>query len=76
MNLENLLYKNVKLRPYFGSSQTEVNIQNFEIIKAIGSGGFSTVFLVRFKADGKFYGMKAISKAFISKNKKQRLIIN
>lgn len=34
------------------------------------------MFLVRFKGDGLFYAMKVISKAFVSKNKKQQLIMN
>ena len=46
------------------------------MIRAIGSGGFSTVFLARFKGDGKFYALKVISKSFILKNKKQKLVIN
>lgn len=76
MPLKGLLYRNIKIRPYYGISQSEINIQSFEIIRAIGSGGFSTVYLVRFKADGKFYAMKVLSKSFISKHKKQRLVMN
>jgi serum/glucocorticoid-regulated kinase 2 len=45
-------------------------------VKAIGSGGFSNVFLVRFKGDGLFYAMKVINKSFILKQKKKQLIIN
>ncbi len=42
----------------------------------IGSGGFSKVFLCRFKADGKFYAMKVINKEIIIKNKKKGIIMN
>lgn len=34
------------------------------------------MFLARFKGDGKFYALKVISKSFILKNKKQKLVIN
>ena len=37
----------------------------FEIIKLIGSGGFSKVYLCRFKKDGTFYAMKVIEKDVI-----------
>lgn len=41
---------------------SRVNLNSFEIIKNIGSGGFSKVFLTRFKEDGHFYAMKVIDK--------------
>ena len=48
----------------------------FEIIKLIGSGGFSKVYLCRFKKDGTFYAMKVIEKDVIVKNKKKNIIMN
>ena len=42
----------------------------------IGSGGFSKVFLCRFKKDGQFYAMKVIDKEVIVKNKKKNIIMN
>ena len=39
-----------------------LTLNKFEIIKLIGSGGFSKVFLCRFKRDGQFYAMKVIDK--------------
>lgn len=48
----------------------------FEIIKQIGSGGFSKVYLCRFKKDGTFYAMKVIEKDVIVKNKKKNIIMN
>lgn len=53
-----------------------MNLGSFQILRAIGSGGFSKVFLCRFKGDGLFYAMKVISKSFILKQKKKQLVIN
>jgi serum/glucocorticoid-regulated kinase 2 len=38
---------------------------DFDIIKCLGSGGFSTVFLVRCNFNGKYYAMKLVDKQFI-----------
>ena len=54
----------------------KISLQNFEIIKPIGSGGFSKVFLCRCKFDNNFYAMKLINKDMIVKNKKKRIIMN
>lgn len=51
-------------------------MRSFDIIKCIGAGGFSKVFLVRFKEDGKFYAMKLIDKHFIAENNKQGIVEN
>lgn len=68
--------KTLKLKPYFKVPQSLVDLNSFDLIKCIGSGGFSRVFLARFKGDGLFYAMKVISKSFIAKNKKHQLILN
>ena len=68
--------KSIKLKPYFTTPQSTVDLKSFDVIKCIGSGGFSKVFLGRFKGDGLFYAMKVISKSFIIKNKKQKLVQN
>lgn len=68
--------KTIRLRPYFKVMQSAVDLRSFDLLQCIGSGGFSRVFLVRFKGDGQFYAMKVVSKSFISKHKKQQLIIN
>ncbi len=54
----------------------KIDITCFEIFKCIGSGGFSKVFLCRFKEDGKFYAMKLIDKKFITKYNKSKIIMN
>lgn len=40
-------------------------LSDFDIIKCLGSGGFSTVFLVRGNFNAKYYAMKVIDKKFI-----------
>ena len=42
-----------------------VQLSDFDVIKCLGSGGFSTVFLVRGNFNGKYYAMKLIDKNFI-----------
>jgi serine/threonine protein kinase len=37
-----------------------ITIQDFTVIKCIGEGGFSKVFLVKSRLDGEFYAMKLI----------------
>jgi serum/glucocorticoid-regulated kinase 2 len=51
-------------------------LDSFEVIKMIGSGGFSKVFLCRLKKDGQFYAMKVIDKEVIVKNRKKNIIMN
>jgi serum/glucocorticoid-regulated kinase 2 len=70
------LGKTIKLRGYMLAHQRMVDIKSFDVVRAIGSGGFSKVFLVRFKGDGQFYAMKVISKSFILKQKKKQLVVN
>lgn len=53
-----------------------MGIEDFEILKQIGSGGFSTVFLVRNKLDNQFYAMKLIDKEMVVRNKKKKIVMN
>ncbi|CAK57378.1 unnamed protein product (macronuclear) [Paramecium tetraurelia] len=53
-----------------------INIEWFEIIKKIGAGSFSVVYLVRNKENGQFYAMKVTDKQLMMENKKEELIIN
>ena len=45
-------------------------MKDFTFLKCIGAGGFSRVYLVKKKSNGRFYAMKLIDKEFIIKNKK------
>ena len=52
--------KNLNLRPVYSHERTTttVSLRDFTIIKCLGSGGFSYVFLVKSNFDNKFYAMK------------------
>ena len=39
-----------------------VGLKDFDIIKCIGTGGFSRVFLARLKSTGTFYALKLMEK--------------
>ena len=56
------------LEPYKTEMKKKVTINSFDILYCIGTGGFSKVFLCRFKQDGRFYAMKVIEKKFILEN--------
>ena len=48
-----------------------MGIKDFILLKCIGVGGFSRVYLVKKKDNGKFYALKLIDKKFILDNKKE-----
>jgi serum/glucocorticoid-regulated kinase 2 len=58
--------QSIVLKPLYRLSRKRIDMRSFNIIKCIGAGGFSKVFLVRYKEDGKFYAMKLIDKHFIA----------
>jgi serum/glucocorticoid-regulated kinase 2 len=43
----------------------KISLKDFIFMKCIGVGGFSRVYLVRKKSNGRFYAMKLIDKEFI-----------
>lgn len=53
-----------------------VALADFEMIKCLGSGGFSTVFLARGNFNGKYYAMKLINKDFIMKTERDGIVEN
>lgn len=66
----------ITLEPYKLEKQSKITLNSFDILYCIGTGGFSKVYLCRFKEDGKFYAMKVIDKGFIVKNKKKNIVMN
>jgi serum/glucocorticoid-regulated kinase 2 len=68
--------QSLALEPYRTQPQHQVSLASFDILHCIGTGGFSKVFLCRFKHDGLFYAMKVIEKSFILRNKKRRIVQN
>ena len=68
--------RRLTLAPYLRAERKKVDIRSFEIIKCIGAGGFSKVFLAKFREDGRFYAMKLIDKQFILENRKQSIVSN
>ena len=52
------------------------SLSSFELIRPIGSGGFSQVLLGRSKIDNCFYALKLIEKDMVSRNSKENLVMN
>lgn len=52
----------IEIEPIMRRKIDEITLQDFEIIRCIGTGGFSRVFLTRLKATGAFYALKLIEK--------------
>lgn len=72
-----LAEKALEVQPFFLEvGEGKVGLRDFQILKCIGSGGFSKVYLVRWKQNGRFYAMKLVDKEFILKHRKQELIQN
>ena len=45
--------------------KNNLTISDFNLIKCLGSGGFSTVYLARCLRNNKYYALKLIDKDFI-----------
>ena len=46
-------------------------MKDFILLKCIGVGGFSRVYMVRKRDTGKFFALKLIDKKFIMENQKE-----
>lgn len=66
----------ITLKPLYRSCRKRIDMRCFDVIKCIGAGGFSKVFLVRFREDGRFYAMKLIDKHFIAEHNKKGIVEN
>ncbi len=51
-------------------------MDDFNIIKCVGLGGFSRVYLVQKKDSAKMFALKLIDKKFIIENSKQVIVHN
>ncbi|CAD8117871.1 unnamed protein product [Paramecium sonneborni] len=60
-------------QPLYGK---KVSLRDFTLVKCIGVGGFSRVYLVRKRDNGKFYALKLIDKNFIMENQKEVIVQN
>jgi serine/threonine protein kinase len=53
----------LEIEPIWRNHKIEnIKLSDFEIVKCIGTGGFSRVFLARLKANGTFYALKLMEK--------------
>ena len=50
------------------------NINDFEVLKLLGSGSFSNVYKVRRKTDGKMYAMKKVKLPKLSRKEKENAL--
>lgn len=57
-----------------GKSHEEVGLESFHLIRCIGMGGFSRVYLAQKKDSGKMFALKLIDKKFIIDNKKEVIV--
>ncbi|KAI8917530.1 kinase-like domain-containing protein [Powellomyces hirtus] len=55
----------------------DYNLEDFQIIRRVGKGGFANVFLVRMKhSTGRYYALKAIKKHDVVKLKQDKQVMN
>ncbi|KAM3128606.1 hypothetical protein pb186bvf_019303 [Paramecium bursaria] len=70
--------KIITLSSYMGTPQhkNKVGLNDFVLMKCIGVGGFSRVYLVKKKSTGKFFAMKIIDKLIIRERNISNIIEN
>jgi serine/threonine protein kinase len=67
----------LEIEPIWKEKKTDqVRLADFEIIKCIGTGGFSRVFLTRLKATGVFYALKLMEKEGLFESGKECVVSN
>ncbi|CAK82692.1 unnamed protein product (macronuclear) [Paramecium tetraurelia] len=76
MDLAVLSNLTLSLKPLYGINQNGINLDSFYFLQCIGIGGFSRVYLVRYKFNGQFMALKMISKSFIEQNDKFQIVQN
>ena len=69
-----------KIKPHSsflsGDSHRLFSLDDFDLLKVIGKGGFSKVFMVRRRDTGKVYALKTLSKDKIRRDNKVENIMN
>ena len=53
-----------------------VTLSDFKLIKCLGSGGFSTVYLSKCLKNNKYYALKLIDKDFIIETEREAIVSN
>ena len=66
-----------ELQPWFYEQLNgNVQLKHFRIIKCLGSGGFSLVYLAQDKIKGNIHALKLIDKAFILDSEREMIVEN
>ena len=66
-----------RVKPVYRKSVgKKIKINDFKLIKCLGSGGFSTVYLGKGLFDNKYYALKLINKDFILETDRDGIISN
>lgn len=68
--------RSLSLKPIVYHKSKSISLRDFKIIKSLGSGGFSHVYLVRAKFNGNFYALKLMEKEFIMENERDLIVEN
>jgi serine/threonine protein kinase len=67
----------LEIEPIWKERKLEhIQLKDFEIIKCIGTGGFSRVFLTRLKSTGVFYALKLMEKEGLFESGKECVVSN
>jgi hypothetical protein len=67
----------LEIEPIWKEKKTDpIQLSDFDIIKCIGTGGFSRVFLTRLKATGVFYALKLMEKEGLFESGKECVVSN
>jgi serine/threonine protein kinase len=69
--------RKLHLKPIFQVSiKGKVRLDHFRLVRCLGSGGFSLVYLARDNWSAKFYALKLISKQFILESERETIVEN
>ena len=58
----------IRVRKNSSAQPLHIVIDDFELLKILGEGGFGKVFLARYRRSGEFYALKAVKKSVIIGN--------